>query len=61
MDDDNDLITLECGCIYSIITDRLWFHCNFHYTNQPVIGDPLYRWLEQLGRAEWQKDKENNE
>ena len=39
----NDTVSLECGCF--ILRNHVEFFCKYHSQNQPIINDPLDRFL----------------
>lgn len=43
MDNDTPMSVLNCGCL--VKDNKLVSPCGFHYENQPVEGDPLYKHL----------------
>jgi len=49
-------ICLACGCV--VMNGSVWFHCDYHYSNQPVLGDPLYNFIASRGAIDYEPDSE---
>jgi len=50
----DDMISLACGCF--IVRNHVEFFCQYHALNQPMVHDPLDRFLNERSKGPDGKD-----
>jgi hypothetical protein len=54
----NDTVSLACGCF--IMKNHVEFFCKYHANNQPMVNDPLDRFLNERIKGPDGKDDNSN-